>query len=323
MGGADLAFAFGVSPPWLTNDHLVPGAQFEQTIILTQPEASRPLGIDIDMQVPEIIKDWIIIEPGMRFTIPEGKRQYPMKITVNVPKDAAYETYLGDIIVLAVTGGGGGQVSIITGAAVKVKLRVSGEEFSDFKLKRVKVPDIEEGDPIKVEIELKNLGNVKIRPSKVYLEIYDQYHKTILKRGEAGEMNFIAPFKTGKVIAKMPVKLEIDEYWAEIEIYKEDELILKDKRIFQIVEKGTLGLILGLAVWVWILIAGIILAIFLGFKFGLWKKLLAKFGIVIKVEKTPSTGLGQAKKVKKPRTKVRGKKKKKKKKKPGSRASPI
>lgn len=281
--GADLALGFGVSPPRVWNDYLIPGAHFEQTVILTQAEPDRPLQIRVVMEAPDI-EDWLTLEPGMEFTIPEGKQQFPMKVIVDVPKDAAYETYRGEIIVEALAGGEG-QVVILTGGVVDFKLRVSGEEFADFKLRRVRVPNIEEGDEIKIEIELENLGNVKIRPSKVELKIYDRFHQALLESGEATKMNFVEPFEKGKVTGEMPTKLEIGEYWAEIEIYKKGESILKDKRYFKIVEKGTLGLILGLPVWVWALIGGIILTGFLSFKLGLWKRILAKFGLTIKVEK--------------------------------------
>ncbi len=281
--GAEIALGFGVSPPRIRNDHLIPGAHFEQTVILTQANPEKPLRIRVVMEAPDI-EDWLTLEPGLEFTIPAGNQQFPMKVSIDVPKDAAYETYQGEFIVEAFTGGEG-QVSILTGAVVQLKLRVSGEEFSDFKLRKIKVSDIEQGDPIKVVIELENLGNVKIRPSRVYLQIFDQYHNKLLQKGEAVEMNFIEPFKIGKVTGQMPTKLEIGGYWAEIEIYKQGELLLKDKKYFHIVEKGTLGLILGLAIWVWALIGVTILAMFLGFKFGLWKRILAKFGLAIKVEK--------------------------------------
>lgn len=281
--GADLALGFGVSPPRVFNSHLIPGAHFEQTIILTQAKPETPLKIKVEINAPDI-KDWLTIEPGKEFTIPKGRQQFPMKIIVDVPEDAAYEDYGGEIMVTAYTGGGG-QIAVLTGGIVKLELKVSGEEYSDFKLTGVKVPDIEEGDKVKVKIELKNLGNVKIRPSKVYLKIYDQYHKKLLEKGEATDMDFVEPFETAEVIAKMSNELGIGEYWVELEIYKKGELLLKDKRYFHVVEKGELGKIFGLAKWIWLLIIGVMVAIVLSFKFGVWRKLLAKFGIAIKVEK--------------------------------------
>lgn len=287
LGWADLALSFGISPPRVFNDHLVPGAHFEQTIILTQAEPKQPLKIKVIIDAPEI-EDWIEIQPGKEFTIPSGRQQFPMRVIVNVPKDAGYDTYQGTITVRAISGERKGQITILTGAVANIRLVVSGEEFSDFKLRGIKVSNIEEGDPIRVIIELENLGNVKVRPSKVYLRIFDQYHQSLLESGEATDMNWVEPFEKGKVTAKMPTKLGIGEYWAEIEIYKKGELLIEDKRKFHIVEKGTIKpylTFLGRSIWFWILILGIILAGFTSIKFKLWKKLLEKLGISIKVEK--------------------------------------
>jgi len=283
LRGAGLALGFGVSPPRVFNDHLVPGAHFEQTIVLTQATPEKPLGIEVEIEAPTI-KDWIKIDPGKQFTIPTGMQQFPMKVIIDVPKDAAYENYEGDIIVKALTGGGG-QVAILTGGIVQIKLRVSGEEFSDFVLRGIRVPKIEEGSAVRVEIELENIGNVKIRPSRVYLEIHDQYRQKLLVSGELTDMNWVDPFKVGKVIGKMPTKLGIGEYWVSISIFKKGELALKDERNLQIVEKGTLGKIFGLDPWVFGLIVGGVVAGILSIKFGLWKKILGRFGINIKIER--------------------------------------
>ena len=284
--GINSALAFGISPPRVFNDHLIPGARFEQIITLTQAQPEQPLRIEVEITAPEI-KDWIKIEPGLDFVIPAGKQQFPMRVTVNVPKDAGYDTYEGEISITAIPTSGGGQVAILAGAVADIKIRVSGEEFSDFRLKNMNVSNIEEGMPIKVTMRLENLGNVKVRPSKIYLRIYDQYHQNLLQEGEAENITWAEPFKTENVIANLPTKIGVGEYWAEVEVYKNDEeLILKDKRYFKIVERGTLSFILGLSRWIWALIIGIILSGFLIVRFKLLGKLLKRLGIVIKIEKT-------------------------------------
>lgn len=285
FSGVGLALAFGISPPLISNDYLVPGSHFEQTITLTQAEPKQPTNIETLIDAPEI-EDWIQIQPGRDFTIPAGRQQFPMRVRINVPPDAGYGVYEGTITVRAISGGGEGAINIITGAVADIKLKVTGEEFSDFRLRGLNVPNIEEGSPIKAVLNIENLGNVKIRPSKVYIRIFDKYHNKLLESGEAAGMDWVEPFDTEKITAKLPTELGVGEYWAEIEIYKRGGLLAKDKRYFHIVEKGTLGEFLGLAWWIWILILAVIIALGLSIKFKLWKKLLAKFGISIKLEKT-------------------------------------
>jgi hypothetical protein len=171
---------FGITPPRVWNDRLVPGSHFEQTITLTRSNPDNPIGIIVEMNALDI-ESWITIDKGDSFIYPAGPRQYPMTITVDVPEDAGYTTYYGKMTVKAAPVGGAGQVSVALGAVIDFKLRVSGEEFSDFNIRGISIPDLEEGWPVKFTAKLENLGNVKTRPSKVHLEIYDDYHKKRLK----------------------------------------------------------------------------------------------------------------------------------------------
>lgn len=285
LGRANLALGFGVSPPWVQADHLVPGSHYEQDIYLSQPEPLVPLNIEVVIDGPDI-ENWIQIKPGKSFTMPAAL-QYPMRVIIDIPKDAGYDVYQGKIRVRAV-GEGGGQVALLTGAIIDVRLGVSGEEYSDFQLKEVAVKNIEEGWPIKVYIKLENLGNVKVRPSKVLVKIYDQYRQKIVQSGEATDMGWVESFKKGEVVAKLSTKLGIGEYWAEIEIFKKGESILKDIRGFKIVPKGTIKpypIFLGISIYAWAAILVAILIVIIGFKFGFWGKILRKLGIKITIER--------------------------------------
>lgn len=287
LGWTNSALAFGISPPWVYADYLIPGSHYEQDIYLTQAEPEHPLKIEARTDQSEI-KNWISFEPGEDFIIPAGIQQFPMRVVVNVPKDAGYETYQSKIRIRAISEGEG-QVAVLVGGIVDVRLGVSGEEYSDFNLKDFKVNDIEEDWPVKVLIKLENLGNVKIRPSKVHINIYDQYYKELLESGDAVDMNWVEPFEIGEVEAEMPVKLDIGEYWAEVEIYKKGELVLKDKRYFNVFERGTIKpyiTFLGISIYIWIAILAAILFLVAGFKFGFWRKILNKFGINIIIQKT-------------------------------------
>lgn len=283
----DAVFAFGISPPWVHADRLVPGSHYEQIIYLTQGSPDKPLNVEIKID-PSETNSWFKFEPGSNFTIPEGSQQFPMKVIVDVPKDAGYETYTGRIRV-RVMSGGEGQVAVLTGGIIDVRLTVSGEEFSDFEIKNVKIKDLEVDWPIKAFIKLENLGNVKVRPSKVHFDIYDKYHAEILESKDSTDINWIEPFKTGEAIAQVSTKLGVGEYWADFEIYKKGELVLKDKAYFHIFPRGTIKpypTFLGISIYIWFAAAAVLLLITGGFKFGLWKKLLDKTGIRITIQRT-------------------------------------
>src|SRR3989344_3360725 len=71
--------AFGISPPFLNADHLVPGAAYEQVIYLVQDHPDVDIPIKATLTVPESIKSWITIDKGFDFVIPQGTRQFPVK----------------------------------------------------------------------------------------------------------------------------------------------------------------------------------------------------------------------------------------------------
>jgi hypothetical protein len=230
---------FGISPPYLKNDHLVPGSHFEQTITLTRSEPKEPLKITIEIEAPEI-ENWIKVDKGKEFEYPANLTQFPINFIVDVPEDAAYGTYYGKITIKAAPIAPKGQVTVAIGAQAEIKLKVSGEVFSDFKIMRVSIPAFEEGWPLKFIVTLKNIGNVKTRPSKVHLDIYDNFHQRLLKSGDIINMSWIDPFKVGESVGEMKVNLKSGQYWAEYEIYKDDELKVKDKIRFNVHLPGTL-----------------------------------------------------------------------------------
>lgn len=230
---------FGISPPYVLNDRLVPGSHFEQTITLTRAEPKEPVEITVELEAPEI-KNWIKIAEGERFTYPAGLQQFPMTVIVDVPVDAGYGTYYGKMTIKAAPVGPEGQVRVALGAQADIKLKISGEEFSDFKIRSIGIPDFEEGWPLKFVVSLENLGNVKVRPSKVHLDIFDNFHQEKLQSGEITQMSWVDSFKVGSSQGELQVSLKAGQYWADYEIYKDEEIVLKDKLRFNVHFAGTL-----------------------------------------------------------------------------------
>lgn len=282
FGKTAFCFAFGISPPRVFNDRLVPGARFEQIITLTQGNPENSLDIKVLVDAPEV-ESWLSFEPGKEFTIPAGVQQFPMKVIVSVPIDTGYDEYEGKFTVRAMGSGGTGQVSILTGAVAHIKLNVTGDEYSDFKLRGIKILTIEEGEPIQISVKLENLGNVKVRPARVELRIFDKYKDELLESGEAIFTNWVNSFETDTLIGEMITTLGVGEYWVEFDVYKGEYLILQDKASFHILAKGEKGKILGFTLWTWLMIGGAILA-FIIFIF-LIKKLFSKLGFSVKVQR--------------------------------------
>jgi len=167
---------FGISNARVWNEKLVPGTHYEHLITLTRSKPTEPVKITVEINAPEI-KDWVTIAEGSEFIYPAGLQQFPMTVLIDVPEDAGYGTYRGKMTIKASPTGREGQVTVALGAVADFLLRVSGDVFSDFRIRSIEIPDLEEGWPIIFNVNLENLGNIKVRPSKVKLSIFDNYHQ--------------------------------------------------------------------------------------------------------------------------------------------------
>jgi len=234
----NIAFAgFGVSPPKVLNHQLLPGSHFEQIIYLVQSKPEKELSAKVELDAPEI-KSWISIDRGMEFIIPAGVQQFPVKISIDVPMDAEFKNYGGEMwIKTTPKEKGEGMVTVAYGGIISFDLRVSTEEVFGFVVRGLDIDNVEEGRLIKIGINLQNVGNIEDRPTKVHLDVFDQYHDKILYSGENTNLGYIKPFETKTIISKFSAKLGIGYYWADIKVYKDDKTLIEDKRVFYVVER--------------------------------------------------------------------------------------
>lgn len=238
LGIGQVLAGFGISPPRLANDHLLPGSHYEQDIYLVRGQPKATLFTTIQINAPEI-ESWIKIEPGFEFELPEGVQQFPVKFIVDVPQDAEFKLYEGTIDILtSPKKAEEGQVTVALGAEAKIALRVTAEEFSEFEFRGITLSDAEEGSPIKLILKIGNKGNQKTGPTKVGLKVFDKYHQSLLEESETDILERVEPFQIQELVAEFPTNLGIGQYWGEIEIYKDGELVKKDKQVFYILEKA-------------------------------------------------------------------------------------
>lgn len=226
IGAGSVLASFGISPPFIKNNYLTPGSRIEETIYLVRGEPTEEIRAQITIDASEIEK-WITIEKGLDFPLPKDVQQFPMKVIINVPQDAAYGNYQGYIRVRAVPSESHpGQVTTLIGARIDIDLTVTEKGYTDFRVKgNPLIPDIEKGSPLVILMMVENIGNTQVRPSKVHLDIYDISHLNLLSSGDVNEFNSVAPFETAQVKGQMPLDLDLGEYWADITVYKEEDSV--------------------------------------------------------------------------------------------------
>jgi hypothetical protein len=282
---------FGISPPYVKSDKIIPGTHYEQRIVLLRSSAEEALTAEITVNAPEI-SSWISLNKGETFDLPKNELQVPMIVMVDVPKDADIGKYTGYINVrIAPKDGQTGGVAIALGARIDIDLNVTNETFPDFIIKELSIPDFEVLKapwkwPIfsyffyrsKVVMKIENTGNVKIAPTKVHLDIYALDDKTLLESGIDKSIKKINPFETQNVEASFPTKLKVGQYWGKIKIYKGEEIVRNDKVVFTVLPSGTLLGGNNLGIWPWLMLFGLII-ILLFIIFGLIKLKFWKYAI--------------------------------------------
>ena len=240
--GTSLA-AFGISPPFLNADHLVPGVTYDQTIYLVQDQPDTDLTIAATLDVPDSIKSWVAIDKGFTFVIPKGTRQFPVVVSIHVPKNQTLGKYSGNLV-FATAPGATGQVTVSIGANVTINLTVGNDIFEKYSIPYIAFPPIEEGWNPKALVRFQNDGNVSEGIDSASFDLYDQYDAVrlayVTKQGGFPET---PAFTTSEYLVEFPTSfhLGVGDYWGSVVFYKGDKVIASQKTIFHVVPAGTLS----------------------------------------------------------------------------------
>lgn len=243
LGAPSAHAAFGISPPFLNADHLVPGVTYTQTVYLVQDQPNVDLPIKAMLSVPDNIKSWITIDQGFSFVIPAGTRQYPVVISVHVPDGEGLGKYNGN---LSFTGqpAQSGQVSIALGVNVAINLTVGTGIFEQYSIDRTTFPDIEEGWNPKVDIKFNNQGNVPEALNGATFEILDQYDAVRLAYIQKNSgFPTTKAFTTDEYLLEFPTDfhLGIGDYWGNVVLYKDGKVVGSYKNLFHVLPAGSIS----------------------------------------------------------------------------------
>lgn len=227
--------AFGTSPPWVKNDHMLPGTTFEQIINLSRDDTSEEFSVSSRITGDKMLLKWITIQDEKNLIMKVGQSILPIKVIVNVPKQAAIKSYVGGIFVAlkpsSSAEGGGGEVAISLGAHIAVNITVTGEKIMDYNVKSITADPLKEGELFYLIVEVQNLGNTDISELSGQIDIYNSTESEILK-----SLTFIplvepvSPNETVK--SKMLFKdliLDPGEYWVVVKATKLGKTIYENR----------------------------------------------------------------------------------------------
>ena len=234
--------AFGVSPPWVRNDHLLPGTTYEQVINLNRSNPDQDMKASISISGDKEIEKWLKIEDVDNLIMRKGEKILPMKVIVKVPKRAAIRNYKGNISVVmeSIESEGsreGGAVGIRLGAHIAVELSVVGEKITDYRIKSIALNTLNEGEPFYIDVEVENLGNTEINELNGQIDIHDYKETEVLKSLAFGTLS-----ETVSPDARVKSRVDFDdlildpgEYWIAIKVFKDGGVIYENRLYQQVI----------------------------------------------------------------------------------------
>ena len=236
--------AFGTSPPWVKNDHLLPGTTFEQIINLSRNDDSMDMRVNVRMDGDKEILKWLQIENQKNLLMKKGQKVLPMKVVVKVPRNAALKQYKGGIFVTlesieSDSKAQGGNVSIKLGAHILVDLVVIGDKVTDYRVKSITLDPLYEDDIFHLNIEIENMGNTEITELNGQVDIYDKKETSIIKTVNFGKLaDAVSPDTTVRTRVNFTdLKLDVGEYWVVAKIFRDGKVIYEN-RLYQKVDVG-------------------------------------------------------------------------------------
>ncbi len=230
--------AFGTSPPWVRNDHMLPGTTYEQIVNLSRNDPSRRMQAKLRIDGKEMQK-WLKVENEDNLIMEKGVKVLPMKVTIKVPRRAALKDYRGGIFVTLESiqdesNQQGGNVAIKLGAHILVEISVVGDKIVDYRVKSITTDPLDDGDVFHMNVELENLGNTELTELNGQLDIYDKKETEILKSLTFGDLaRPISPDEHAKTRINFPdFEMDPGEYWVVVKVFK-DEKVIYENRLFQ------------------------------------------------------------------------------------------
>jgi hypothetical protein len=237
--------AFGTSPPWVRNDHLLPGTTFEQIVNLSRNDPDQDMKVNVRITGDKEIASWLKIENQNRLIMKKGENILPMKVIVEVPKRAALKDYKGGIFVTLepILEGSqeGGTVAITLGANIAVELSVIGTISINYRVQSISLSPTEAGQPFVLNAEVENMGNTELTTLNGQVDIYDEKETQVLKSLPFGPLSqVISPDEKGKVqITFDDFKLDEGNYWVKVKVYKGKDVIYENRLYQQVTAKVT------------------------------------------------------------------------------------
>ena len=220
-----LAAAFGVSPPWIENDNLKPGSNFVYVINLSANDLPGNMVVDSVIEGDPEIAQWLTVQNKDKLIMTTGESIVPMSVNVRIPEDAKVGKYEGNLKLSLVSNSGKpNSITTLLGGNIAVKLGVINYDVTDYTVQEISAEPITEGQPITLQMNLKNQGNTEITDVTTKTSVIDISSGETIASGTVKELNLAVQPQT-KAVTELTYSvpgLQAGNYWLDVEAFKND-----------------------------------------------------------------------------------------------------
>lgn len=220
-------FAFGITPAEIYIEDIKPGSHYETEIYVTRPvtEANEKLKVIIEPDLGDMVS-WCTFIPGKEFDFPSGKNTTSFKVAIDVPQNAPLNNFKGQITIKGLSEKKANEgVTMVKGAVLGVNITTSNSEVLSMKVLSIEAPQVNAGDPVRLLLNIQNLGNTAVAPDRVDMEIMDLFEKP-KESLSVSKLDKVEPFSTKEIKADFDSNLEKGQYRVDASV------VFQGKEIF-------------------------------------------------------------------------------------------
>ncbi len=237
---------FGVSPGTLEFSNMLPGTERNLTLYISRSGENLPRAEVLFDDINEELKSWITFNRGSKPIIEQGATTIEVPITVKIPNSVEQKQYSSNLkVLLKPEEEQNNAVELIPAVQLSIIIDSTNEKISELQVISSFIPDflIEDGKLV-LTIKVKNNGNINDKPDNCIIKLYDINKNFIVERNLL-ITETVSPYETKDLTLEIDdLNLKINEtYFAEIEIYKDQNIIYSDLLSFNVKETESVSLI--------------------------------------------------------------------------------
>jgi len=226
------AVSWGISPPEIDVQTLLPGSHYEKIIYLSKDGNDMEIRYEISGDITE----WITTDAKDAFVF--ENKQMPVKVSIDVPGDAEIGKYNTILSFRATNHNSAEGIVLEPVLQLRINTQVINKKVSDYEV--ISSSASSNGNILQLKTQVKNNGNIADGPDKLAVTVFDKYYQNAIYSEEINSVGKIEPFTEKTIDNELHLSLEPGQYWAEVKSYgiineeKTYETLKEEKIYFEV-----------------------------------------------------------------------------------------